>query len=174
MTTTKNGKPAFRALANITMVAALSVAAAAGVNAQDKAQDGVSKTAITLGQSLAMTGAGTTLATPFGQGARLYFDRVNAGGGINGRKVELVTLDDAGNPETTAANTKKLIEQKVFALFGYYGSPQVTAINPLLKDTDILLFAPMAGADELRGSLYPNVYSVRPGYSEEAAVITRH
>jgi branched-chain amino acid transport system substrate-binding protein len=170
MTTRNNGMQAFQAVAKITMVAALAVLAATGV----KAQDGVSKTAITLGQSLAMTGPGVTLATPFGQGARLYFDRVNAGGGVNGRKIELTTLDDAGNPETTAANTKKLLEQKVFALFGYYGSPQVTAANPLLKDTDVLLFAPMAGADELRGSLYPNVYSVRPGYSEEAAVITRH
>jgi branched-chain amino acid transport system substrate-binding protein len=170
MTTTKNGMYAFQAAAKITMVAALTILAAAGV----KAQDGVSKTAITLGQSLAMTGPGVTLATPFAQGARLYFERVNAGGGINGRKIELTTLDDAGNPETTAANTKKLLDQKVFALFGYYGSPQVTAANPLLKDTDVLLFAPMAGADELRGSLYPNVYSVRPGYSEEAAVITRH
>ena len=170
MTTTKHGMRAFQAACKITMVAALAVLAASGV----KAQDGISKTAITLGQSLAMTGPGVTLATPFAQGARLYFDRVNAGGGINGRKIELTTLDDAGNPETTAANTKKLIDQKVFALFGYYGSPQVTAANPLLKDTDILLFAPMAGADELRGSLYPNVYSVRPGYSEEAAVITRH
>lgn len=168
--TTKNGMRAFQAACKITMVAALAVLAASGV----KAQDGVSKTAITLGQSLAMTGPGVTLATPFAQGARLYFDRVNAGGGINGRKIELTTLDDAGNPETTAANTKKLLDQKVFALFGYYGSPQVTAANPLLKDTDVLLFAPMAGADELRGSLYPNVYSVRPGYSEEAAVITRH
>jgi branched-chain amino acid transport system substrate-binding protein len=170
MTTTKTGMRAVQAAAKITMVAALAVLAATGV----KAQDGISKTAITLGQSLAVTGPGTTLATPFGQGARLYFDRVNAGGGINGRKIELTTLDDAGNPETTAANTKKLLDQKVFALFGYYGSPQVTAANPLLKDTDVLLFAPMAGADELRGSLYPNVYSVRPGYSEEAAVITRH
>jgi len=168
--TTKNGMQAFHAVAKITMVAALAVLAATGV----KAQEGVSKTAITLGQSLAMTGPGVTLATPFGQGARLYFDRVNAGGGVNGRKIELTTLDDAGNPDTTAANTKKLLDQKVFALFGYYGSPQVTAVNPLLKDTDVLLFAPMAGADELRGSLYPNVYSVRPGYSEEAAVITRH
>jgi ABC-type branched-subunit amino acid transport system substrate-binding protein len=121
-----------------------------------------------------MTGPGSTLAVPFAQGARLYFDHVNAGGGVNGRKMELTTLDDAGNPETAAANTRKLLDQKVFSLFGYYGSPQVTAVNPLLKDTDILLFAPMAGADELRGSLYPNVYSVRPGYSEEAAVITRH
>ena len=170
MTTTIKVAGAWRAFARITMVAAFAALAAAGV----KAQDGVSKTAISLGQSLAMTGPGATLALPFGQGARLYFDRVNAGGGINGRKIELSTLDDMGKPDTAVANTKKLLEQKVFSLFGYYGSPQVTAVNALLKDTDLLLFAPMAGADELRGSLYPNVYSVRPGYSEEAAVITRH
>lgn len=168
--TTKTGMQSFRALARITMVAALAALMAPGVYAED----GISKTAVTLGQSLAMTGPGSTLAVPFAQGARLYFDHVNAGGGVNGRKIELTTLDDAGNPETAAANTRKLLDQKVFSLFGYYGSPQVTAVNPLLKDTDILLFAPMAGADELRGSLYPNVYSVRPGYSEEAAVITRH
>jgi branched-chain amino acid transport system substrate-binding protein len=168
--TTKTGVQSFRALARITMVAALAALMAPGVYAED----GISKTAVTLGQSLAMTGPGSTLAVPFAQGARLYFDHVNAGGGVNGRKIELTTLDDAGNPETAAANTRKLLDQKVFSLFGYYGSPQVTAVNPLLKDTDILLFAPMAGADELRGSLYPNVYSVRPGYSEEAAMITRH
>jgi branched-chain amino acid transport system substrate-binding protein len=62
--TTKNGMHSFQAVAKITMVAALAVLAATGV----KAQDGVSKTAITLGQSLAMTGPGVTLATPFGQG----------------------------------------------------------------------------------------------------------
>ncbi|WP_457281256.1 ABC transporter substrate-binding protein [Polaromonas sp. P5_D5] len=168
--TTKTGMQSFRALVRITMVAALVALMAPWVYAED----GISKTAVTLGQSLAMTGPGSTLAVPFAQGARLYFDHVNAGGGVNGRKIELTTLDDAGNPDTAAANTRKLLDQKVFSLFGYYGSPQVTAVNPLLKDTDILLFAPMAGADELRGSLYPNVYSVRPGYSEEAAMITRH
>ncbi|MEO7886204.1 MAG: ABC transporter substrate-binding protein [Polaromonas sp.] len=170
MTTTINGMRAFRAAARATMVAALAGLFTAGA----QAEDGISKTAVALGQSLAMTGPGSTLAVPFAQGARLYFDRVNAAGGVNGRKIELTTLDDTGNPDTTVANTQKLLDQKVFSLFGYCGSPQVTAVNPLLKDTDILLFAPMAGADELRGSLYPNVYSVRPGYSEEAAVITRH
>lgn len=170
MITTMNGMRAFHVAARISMVAALAGLLAPGA----KAEDGISKTAVTLGQSLAMTGPGATLALPFAQGARLYFDRVNAGGGVNGRKIELSTLDDVGNPDTTLANTKKLLDQKVFSLFGYYGSAQVTAVNPLLKDTDILLFAPMAGADELRGSLYPNVYSVRPGYSEEAAMITRH
>ncbi len=154
----------------ITMLAALALS---GLSAH-AADEGISKTAVAIGQSVAMTGPAAILAVPFAQGARLYFDRINAAGGVNGRKIELTTLDDAGNPETAVANTRKLLDQKVFSLFGYYGSPQVTAVNALLKDTDILLFAPMAGADELRGSLYPNVYSVRPGYSEEAAVITRH
>ena len=159
-----------RAVARFLMLAAGAVAWCGPANAED----GVSKTVVTLGQSVALTGPGSTLAQPFAQGARLYFDHLNAGGGVNGRRIELVTLDDVGSPATAAANTQKLMDQRVLSLFGYYGSAQVTAVNPMLKDSDLLLFAPMAGADELRGSLYPNVYSVRPGYSEEAAVITRH
>jgi ABC-type branched-subunit amino acid transport system substrate-binding protein len=152
------------------MVTALLAAVATGASAQE----GVSKTTVTLGQSVAMTGPAAVLALPFAQGARLYFERVNAAGGIHGRKIELTTMDDVGNPETTLANTKKLLDRRVFSLFGYYGSPQVTVVNPLLKDSDLLLFAPMAAADELRGAVFPNVYSIRPGYSEEAAAITRH
>ena len=151
------------------MVAALALSALAS-----HAQDGISKSAVTLGQSAALTGPSATLGVPFTQGAKLYFDRLNVAGGINGRKVELVTIDDAGTPAQAVANTKKLLAQGVFSLFGFVGSPQVTAVNAQLKDTDILLFGALAGADELRGSLYPNVYSIRPGYSEEAAVITRH
>ncbi len=157
-----------RRLALGAMVAALAFAGTA------QGQDGLTKTSIVLGQSLALTGPGATLAVPFHQGAKLYFERLNAGGGINGRKVELVTLDDRGSADTAAANTKKLLDQGVFALFGYYGSPQVTASYPLIKDGEVLLFAPMAAADEFRGAMYGNVYSLRPGYAEEAAAITRH
>ncbi|ABE45925.1 ABC transporter substrate-binding protein [Polaromonas sp. JS666] len=173
MSVIKNGGQVLKALARVSMVTAL-LAAMAAMATGASAQDGLSKTTVTLGQSVAMTGPAAVLALPFAQGARLYFERVNAAGGIHGREIELITADDAGNPETTLANTKKLLDQRVFSLFGYYGSPQVTAVNSLLKDSDLLLFGPMAGADELRGSLYPNVYSVRPGYSEEAIVITRH
>lgn len=151
------------------MVAALTLLALAS-----HAQDGISKSAVTLGQSAALTGPSATLGVPFTQGAKLYFDRLNNAGGINGRKVELVSIDDAGSPEQAVANTKKLLTQGVFSLFGYVGSPQVTAINAQLNSADVLLFGALAGADELRGSLYPNVYSIRPGYSEEAAVITKH
>ena len=158
-----------RSLVRLTLVAALALAGAPVL-----AQDGVSKTAITIGQSVALVGPGSSLAAPFHQGAKLYFDRVNAAGGINGRRIELVTLDDRGSPAQTQANTKKLLDQGVLALFGYYGSPQVTQAYPLIKDTDVLLFAPMSAADEFRGAMYPNVYSVRPGYAEEAAAITKH
>ena len=138
------------------------------------AESGVTHTTIVLGQSVALTGPSSALAQAFSQGAKLYFDRVNVEGGVNGRSISVVTLDDAGNPATTLANTKQLLSQGVLALFGYYGSPQLTAAYPAIKDTDVLMFAPMAAADEFRGAMYPNVYSLRPGYSEEAAAITRH
>jgi len=158
-----------RSWAQAAIVAALALGSTAAL-----AQDGVSKNSVAIGQSLALTGAGSSLAEPFHVGAKLYFDRINAAGGVHGRKIELVALDDRGDPKLTAENTKKLLSQGVLSLFGYYGSPQVTAAYPLIKDSDVLLFAPMAAADELRGALYTNVYSLRPGYSEEAAAITRH
>lgn len=129
---------------------------------------------LVLGQSVALTGAGAALAQPFQQGAKLYFDRVNAAGGIGGRPIELATLDDAGVPEQAAANTQKLLARSPLALFGYYGSPQVTASYKLIKDSDVLLLAPMAGGDEFRGAVYPNVFTLRPGYAEEAAAVMRH
>jgi len=156
-------------LARTVMVAALALCGSAL-----HAQDGVTKTSITIGQSVALTGPGSALAVPFHQGAKMYFDRVNAAGGINGRKIELVTLDDRGNPTQTAAHAKQLMDQGVLAFFGFYGSAQVTAAYPVIKDTEVLLFAPMAAADELRGALYPNVYSLRPGYAEEASAIAKH
>lgn len=152
------------------MLAALAAAGAAPA----LAQEGVTKTAITVGQSIALTGPGSALARPFHEGARLHFDRVNAAGGIHGRRIELVTLDDRGSAQAAADNTKKLLQQGMLALFGYYGSPQVTAAYPLIKDGEVLLFAPMAAADEFRGAMYPNVFSVRPGYAEEALAIMRH
>jgi ABC-type branched-subunit amino acid transport system substrate-binding protein len=158
-------------LAGIAMVAALGLA---GAPAQAETPDGVTRTSIVLGQSLALTGPGSLLAVPFRQGARMYFDRLNAGGGVNGRKIDLVTLDDRGSPKLAAENTRKLLDQGVLSLFGYYGSAQVAASYPLIKDSEVLMFAPMAAADEFRGALYGNVFSVRPGYAQEATAIAKH
>lgn len=159
----------------LSLAAAWMVAALGAVGALcAHAEEGISKSSIVVGQSICLTGPGSALSVPFHDGAKLYFDRVNAAGGINGRKIELVTLDDHGNAKLATENTKKLLDQGVFALFGYYGSPQVTAVYPMIKDSEIVLFAPMAAADEFHGANYPNVYSIRPGYAEEAAAIARH
>jgi branched-chain amino acid transport system substrate-binding protein len=151
------------------VLAAALALGTAGAHAQ-----GVTKSSIVIGQSVVLAGLGSSLARPYQEGAKLYFDRVNAAGGVNGRKLDLVTLDDNGRTVTTVANTKKLLEQGVLCLFGYYGSPQVTAAYPLIKGTDVLMFAPMSAADEFRGPDYPNIFTLRPGYSDEAAAITKH
>ena len=129
---------------------------------------------IIVGQSTVLAGPGALRAEPFYQGAKLYFDRVNAAGGVNGRKIELQTLDDHGSPALTTENTKKLLAMQPIALFGYYGSPQVKAAYPLIKDSDVILFAPMTAADEFRNAEHPNIFALRPDYSDEAAAITRH
>jgi ABC-type branched-subunit amino acid transport system substrate-binding protein len=159
---------------NKPLILAMLACAVLGLSAPARSDDGVTKTSIVLGQSVALTGVSAQLGQSFAQGAKLYFDRVNAAGGVHGRAIDLVTLDDGGVPANTVANTRKLVSQGVLSLFGYYGSPQLTAAYAVVKNSDVMVFAPMAAADEFHGSLYPNVYSVRPGYAEEAAAITRH
>lgn len=138
------------------------------------AEPGVTRASIVIGQSIVLAGPGALRAEPFHQGAKLHFAQVNAAGGINGRKIEVVTLEDNGRVATTADNTRKLISQGVFALFGYFGYAQIAAAYPLIKDSDLLMVAPMSAADEFRDAAHRNIYSLRPGYSEEAAAITRH
>jgi len=164
----------FRKLTLPRCTGSLLVAAALLHGAAAQAEPGVSADSLTLGQSTTLSGPLGDLGQEVLKGARVYFDALNAKGGVNGRKIELLTLDDRGNAQTAAANTSKLLEQGVLSLFGFYGSPQVTAIYPQIKDSDVLLFAPMAAADEFRGAMYANVYSLRPGYAEEAAAITKH
>src|SRR3569832_121376 len=159
-----------KSLAAALMVAALGFLGAHAAHAQE----GVTKSTIVIGQSICLTGPGASLASAFHAGAKLYIDRLNAGGGVNGRKLHLVTLDDLANVKLASENSKMLLDQGAFALFGYYGSPQVTAVYPMIKECEIVLFAPMAAADEFHGANYPNIYSIRPGYAEEAAAIARH
>lgn len=75
-----------RSLVRGVMVAALSLAGAA------QAQEGVIEGSIVLGQSVALTGPGSALAVPFHQGAKPYVDRVNAAGGVNGRRIDDVSI----------------------------------------------------------------------------------
>src|SRR6185295_4124889 len=97
--------------------AAVFAAAMAGAQAQPA---GVNASRILIGQSAPLTGANAELGNDIRNGALAYFRRVNESGGVHGRRIELVSLDDANQVPRADENTKKLVEEQgVFALFGY-------------------------------------------------------
>ena len=128
---------------------------------------------IILGQSAPLTGPAAQLGIQFRDGANLHFSQINARGGINGRKIELRTLDDGYEPEKTAANTKKFLEEDVFALFGYIGTPTSVAALPLATAAKTPFFAPFTGAQVLPEPFNRYAIHVRASYYDETAAIVK-
>jgi len=134
---------------------------------------GLSDTRIVLGQSAPFSGAAEQLGVQFYLGAQLYFDALNARGGVNGRSIEIRRLDDGYEPERCAANTRQLIGQGVFALFGYIGTPTSLAALPMATEAKLPFFAPFTGAEALRAPFNRYAIHVRASYFEETAAIVR-
>lgn len=128
---------------------------------------------IILGQSAAFTGPAAELGIQFHQGAKLWFDQVNAQGGIGGKTIEIKTLDDGYEPDRCAANTQKLIAEDVHALFGYIGTPTSLAALPLLTKAQVPFIAPFTGAMGLREPFNKQVFHLRASYNDETALIVR-
>jgi len=139
-----------------------------------KAQSaGVSETQIVLGQSAPFSGAAEQLGLQFHLGAQLYFEALNTKGGVNGRRIEIKRLDDGYEPERCAANTRQLISENVFALFGYIGTPTSLAALPLATAAKVPFFAPFTGAEALRDPFNRYAIHVRASYFDETAAIVR-
>ena len=133
---------------------------------------GVTADAITIGQSASLTGPMSELGVEMKAGADAYFNAVNEAGGVNGRKIMLLSLDDAGAPERTKANTLKLInEEKVFALFGYTGAYSINPILTLVEKNKVPLFAPASGDLATREPVSRYVFNIRASYIEETEKI---
>lgn len=126
---------------------------------------------IVLGQSCPLTGAAAQLGIQFNAGANVFFDLLNAKGGVAGRSVELVSLDDSYEPARCAENTAKFIGQDVFALFGYIGTPTSLAALPLSNKAKIPFIAPFTGAMSLREPMNRLAFHLRASYDDETATI---
>lgn len=132
------------------------------------AEDGVSATEIRLGMANAQTGPAAGLGTGMKAGASAYFARVNAAGGVNGRKIELVVKDDGYEPARTASATEALIgTDKVYALFGYVGTPTSSAAVPIASKAQVPYLFPFTGAEFLRNPVNKWVFNVRASYFDE-------
>src|SRR5688572_2388 len=124
---------------------------------------------IVIGQTAGFTGVAEAGVKETSNGAKLWLDHINAKGGVNGQKVELIQLDDAFEPKKAAANAKMLIEEKnVVALFLNRGTPHSLAVVPLLEQHGVALVAPSTGAMALHQPVNKWVFNVRATYQREA------
>lgn len=135
---------------------------------------GLAQAQIRIGQTAGLTGAVAASVQEATNGAQLYFDAVNARGGIGGQKLELVSLDDQFDPKRTAENAKTLIDQGVIALFLTRGTPHNQGILPLLSASKVPLVGPSTGAMALHQPVHPWLFNVRATYQREAERAVKH
>ena len=129
---------------------------------------GVSDSAILFGQSAAFSGPAWELGTNMELGIRAAFQEANRAGGIHGRELQMVSLDDAYEPEEAIVNTFALIdENEVFALIGAVGTPTSRSAVPVAHDAGVPYVAPFTGAAFLRESKWSNVINLRASYNQE-------
>jgi ABC-type branched-subunit amino acid transport system substrate-binding protein len=130
---------------------------------------------IVVGQTAGFTGAVAAGVEETTAGATLYFDAVNASGGVNGQPIKLVSLDDKFTPKLAAENARKLIvQQDVIALFLTRGTPHTEAIAPLLMEHKVPLVGPSTGAMVLHEPVHPYIFNVRATYQREAERAVQH
>jgi len=114
-----------------------------------------------VGQSAPLTGSNAAFGKDIRDGALAYFKSVNARGGVGGKNIELVTLDDANDRKTAGANTQKLLTSNNAAvLFGYASATLSLDAMPQADKAGVLFFAPFSGANPVRAA--PPVRPRRP------------
>ena len=140
-----------------------------------RAEPGVFDDRIVFGQSAAFEGPAAALGLGMRQGILAAFAEANTAGGVNGRKLELVTYDDGYEPEKAIANTNKLMnEDKVFALIGEVGTPTSKAVQPIATEAQVPFIGPFTGAGFLRSPDLGNVINVRASYDQETEAWVEH
>ena len=129
---------------------------------------------IVLGQSAVVSGPLGVPIRALNAGAQLVFDGVNAAGGLHGRKLRLVTLDDELAPPKAVANYKKLLEEmQVLALFNCVGSGTTAAAAKVLQDSSAPSVGGYAVADSARQKTAGAGFFVRASTGREAEVLVR-
>ena len=126
---------------------------------------------IVLGQSIPLSGPLARQGQAIVTGARAYFDRVNAAGGVHGQRIKLITLDDRGDSKQTVSNARDLAAQGVIALFGSIEGGPCSELLPVVEELKLPLIACMAGSPQLRDPVQRYVFPVRAAHLSEFTVL---
>jgi ABC-type branched-subunit amino acid transport system substrate-binding protein len=137
---------------------------------------GVTDTEIVFGMSSPFSGPAKELGRGMKTGVDIAFAAANDAGGINGRKLRLIALDDGYEPERTRAVMKELGEgRKVFGFIGNVGTPTAEVAVPYALEKKLLFFGPFTGAGLLRRDPPDRyVFNYRASYAEETATIVKY
>ena len=138
-----------------------------------RAETGITSDTIVFGQSACFTGPNRNLGLYYKAGILSAFEERNREGGIDGRTLRLLSLDDGYEPEQAAANAERFAaENDVFAVIGGVGTPTAKRIAPVLRSAGIPFVGPFTGADFLRNfDRFPNVINLRAAYLDEVVTM---
>jgi ABC-type branched-subunit amino acid transport system substrate-binding protein len=110
--------------------------------------EGISATEIVVGTHQDLSGPIKGWGVPVSNGMKMAVEEINAGGGVNGRKIRLVIEDSGYDPKKAVLASQKLIERdKIFAMVGAMGSPTVLAAQDILLDAGVLQLFPLTAAE---------------------------
>ncbi|HKS87456.1 MAG TPA: ABC transporter substrate-binding protein [Pseudolabrys sp.] len=144
-------------------------------NASLRAEDGVFQNRILFGQVAALNGPASALGQGMREGILAAFEQANRAGGINGRKLELKSIDDGYEPEKTIEGVNKAIkDEKVFALVGAVGTPTSKAGQPIATAAKVPYIGPFTGAEFLRNPFNRYVVNIRSSYFQETEAWIEH
>ena len=152
------------------LAGALVVGSPPLASAQDAAATpGVSADRILFGQSAALSGPAAALGQGMRLGIAAAFAEINRQGGIHGRQLELISLDDGYEPEAALVNTRQLLQdENVFALIGPVGTPTSRAVEPVATQAGAPYIGAFTGAEFLREpEEAPTAVNVRASYFQE-------
>lgn len=136
---------------------------------------GVARADILIGQTAGFTGPVAAGVQETTAGATLYFDAINAAGGIGGQKIKLISVDDKFDPALSAMNAEQLVTQnQVVALFLSRGTPNTEKMLPIVMQYRVPFVAPSTGAMVLHKPVNPYVFNVRSTYQREAEKAIEH
>ena len=143
--------------------------------AWSQATPGVTDKEIRIGNIMPYSGPASAYGT-LGKAIGAYFDKVNAEGGVNGRMIKYISLDDGYNPSKTLAQTRRLVESdEVFLIFEVLGTPTNTAIQKYLNDKKVPQLFVATGATKFGDpENFPYTMGWQPSYQTEAKIYARH
>jgi branched-chain amino acid transport system substrate-binding protein len=154
--------------------ASAAFAASTGSSRADNAP-GVTDSEIKIGQTMPYSGPASAYGV-IGRTEAAYFKMINEQGGVNGRKINLISLDDAYSPPKTVEQVRRLVEQEQVAfLFQTLGTPSNTAIRQYLNDNKVpQLFVATGAAKWNDPKHFPWTMGYNPNYQTEAHIYAKH